>query len=302
MTDKWALLDAVTEGAALLGVSHRAVNVLRALLSFHPKRVLPLGLGEAIVFPSNATLGSRLGGMPESTLRRHLSALITAGLIVRRDSPNRKRYRRRSSAEAYGFDIGQLALSAARVNRAAAQARALAAEIADLRATLQDHCRRIGAGAADYLRLLRRKLSADALRALVTEAAARGSSTTEMSGSDSENERHIDSENKTYSSLPHDLIERLDGIQRALTGRVLCNEHDLHSVADTLAPMTGIRHATWTRSKTQWGPTVASAVGLCLVDRLAMLENADAYLQTMLRWSRDRVVSWLGLGDERIVS
>ena len=46
-------------------------------------------------FPSNNKLRSRAYGMSEPTLRRHLASLVKAGLLIRRDSPNGKRYARR---------------------------------------------------------------------------------------------------------------------------------------------------------------------------------------------------------------
>ena len=52
--------------------------------------------------------------MAEKTLRRHLAALVEAGLIIRRDSPNGKRYARREAtsdarvAEAFGFELTPL--------------------------------------------------------------------------------------------------------------------------------------------------------------------------------------------------
>ena len=54
--------------------------------------------------------------MSEPTLRRHLAALVEAGLIIRRDSPNGKRYARRVDeevAQAFGFDLAPLVARAA---------------------------------------------------------------------------------------------------------------------------------------------------------------------------------------------
>ncbi len=54
--------------------------------------------------------------MAEVTLRRHLAALVEAGLIVRRDSPNGKRYARRGPAgepaAVFGFDLSPLVVQA----------------------------------------------------------------------------------------------------------------------------------------------------------------------------------------------
>ena len=54
--------------------------------------------------------------MSASTLRRQLAALVDAGLIVRRDSPNGKRYARKGRGGeiklAFGFDLAPLVVRA----------------------------------------------------------------------------------------------------------------------------------------------------------------------------------------------
>jgi replication initiation protein RepC len=54
--------------------------------------------------------------MAPATLRRHLAALVDAGLIVRRDSPNGKRYARKDREGeveiAFGFDLSPLVVRA----------------------------------------------------------------------------------------------------------------------------------------------------------------------------------------------
>lgn len=134
--NKWHLFRTLTAIRERLGVSDRALAVLSALLSFHQETALTLpktshkdldGAGQAescdlIVFPSNRQLQGRAHGMAETTLRGHLAALVVAGLILRRDSANGKRYARRQEAkqearqggqderfsEAYGFDLTPL--------------------------------------------------------------------------------------------------------------------------------------------------------------------------------------------------
>lgn len=92
--DKWKLYRSVCEARPLLGVTDRSLAVLNALLSFYPKNELSSEAG-LVVFPSNTQLSLRAHGMAEQTLRRHLSALVEAGLIIRKDSPNGKRYARK---------------------------------------------------------------------------------------------------------------------------------------------------------------------------------------------------------------
>ena len=91
---KWKIFHTICTARERLGVPERALTVLDALLSFHPETALT-GEDDLIVFPSNHRLTLRAHGMPASTLRRHLAVLVDAGLIVRRDSPNGKRYARK---------------------------------------------------------------------------------------------------------------------------------------------------------------------------------------------------------------
>src|SRR5271169_2484644 len=107
---KWQVFRAICTAKARIGVSERALAVLDALLSFHPETTLSSeGL---VVFPSNQQLALRAHGMAPATLRRHLAALVDCGLVIRRDSPNGKRFARKGQGGAiemaYGFDLGPL--------------------------------------------------------------------------------------------------------------------------------------------------------------------------------------------------
>jgi replication initiation protein RepC len=107
---KWQVFRAICTAKARIGVSDRALAVLDALLSFHPETTLS-GDG-LIVFPSNQQLALRAHGMAPATLRRHLAALVDCGLIIRRDSPNGKRFARKGQGGAiemaFGFDLSPL--------------------------------------------------------------------------------------------------------------------------------------------------------------------------------------------------
>ncbi|MBX5301572.1 replication initiation protein RepC [Rhizobium sp. NLR12b] len=122
--DKWKLFRALCEAKPLLGITDRALAVLNALLSFYPKNELAQENG-LIVFPSNIQLSLRTHGMAEQTVRRHLAALVEAGLLLRKDSPNGKRYVRRDSAgevnEAFGFSLAPLLARAEEIEQLAAE-------------------------------------------------------------------------------------------------------------------------------------------------------------------------------------
>ncbi|WP_131197028.1 plasmid replication protein RepC [Lichenihabitans psoromatis] len=111
---KWSVFRTICTAKARIGVSERALAVLDALLTFHPETVLT---GEdLIVWPSNQQLALRAHGMAPATLRRHIAALVDAGLIVRRDSPNGKRYARKGRGGdvelAFGFDLSPIVVRA----------------------------------------------------------------------------------------------------------------------------------------------------------------------------------------------
>lgn len=133
--DKWKLLRGVSEARDTLGISDRTLVVLNALLTFYPETELAEANG-LVVFPSNAQLSLRAYGMAPATLRRHLSALVEAGLIFRKDSPNGKRFARKArfageervgqgadGREAFGFNISPLIARASEIEELAQQVR-----------------------------------------------------------------------------------------------------------------------------------------------------------------------------------
>ncbi|MHC2420027.1 replication initiation protein RepC [Sinorhizobium meliloti] len=111
--DKWKIFRDASEARELLGLQDRSLAVLDALLSFYPDNELRQD-AQLVVFPSNAQLTLRAHGIAGATLRRHLALLVEAGLIVRKDSANGKRYARKDRAgeieSAFGFDISPLLL------------------------------------------------------------------------------------------------------------------------------------------------------------------------------------------------
>ncbi len=179
------------------------------------------------VFPSNKAICERLNGMPCSTMRRHLARLVDAGLLMRRDSPNGKRYVRKHGEErvAFGFDLSPLYCRSEEVARAAEAVREAEERIRRLREVVSLMRRDLAAlaefgqeiqpslglwdklrdTAALIARALRRKLSLEdisayraELEALLDRArnAIDGHDTEEMNTSDARFERHHHSSNK----------------------------------------------------------------------------------------------------------
>lgn len=224
--NKYEALRELAAARVAFGLTDRDIGVLQALVSFQPGAILGGNSDELVVHPSNAAICERLNGMPCSTMRRHLGHLVAAGVILRRDSPNGKRYARRYGDEkvAFGFDLRPLAqrfeefCAAAETVRAAAEAHKRLRETVSLMRrdllglvtygletrpdlTLWDQLSDLCALAA---RDLRRKLSTEDMEQLQGRIlgglnAARDvfelGETKNMSINDAKNERHIQNSN-----------------------------------------------------------------------------------------------------------
>ncbi|MBD9524679.1 replication initiation protein RepC [Ensifer sp. ENS02] len=126
--DKWRVFRDVGDARTRLGLQDRPLAVLHALLSFFPAAELSNDKN-LVVFPSNAQLSARANGIKGTTLRKCLSALVEAGVIIRKDSPNGKRYARKGEEgdieDAYGFSLAPVLT---RASEFAALAQDVAAE------------------------------------------------------------------------------------------------------------------------------------------------------------------------------
>ncbi|MEP9380101.1 plasmid replication protein RepC [Aquabacter sp. CN5-332] len=119
---KWKVFQHIREAREAIGATDRALAILTALLSFHQETTMCAD-GDLVVFPSNAQLSDRANGMAPATLRRHIAVLVHCGLVIRRDSPNGKRFARKGPAgeieQAYGFDLAPIVARADEFKRLA---------------------------------------------------------------------------------------------------------------------------------------------------------------------------------------
>ena len=229
--NKWELLRELSKAQAAFGVTERDLTVLQGLLSFFPDDALG-GNAEMVVFPSNKSICERLNGMPCSTMRRHLARLVDADLLVRRDSPNGKRYVRKHGEErvAFGFDLAPLYRRSEEIARAAEAVREAENRVRRLREVVSLMRRDIaaltefgeetqpGQGLWDQLRdtaaltarALRRKLTLEdltqlrgKLEGLLDQArnVIDGPETEEMVTNDARFERHHHNSNKDSIDL-----------------------------------------------------------------------------------------------------
>jgi replication initiation protein RepC len=129
------LLAAFKEAAPRLGLSPRLVHAVDWLFRFTQPQDWEAG-GRPIVWPSASMQQAALDLSP-AQVKVINRALIEAGVITMKDSPNGKRYGTRDRAgritEAYGFDLSPLAVRHAEFVRLAEEARAERAEMGRLR-------------------------------------------------------------------------------------------------------------------------------------------------------------------------
>lgn len=324
--DKWQLFHALSLAQDAFGLGRRELAVLNALLTFHPSRELIDG-DELIVFPSNTSLAARLHGMPESTLRRHLARLTQSGVIVRHDSPNGKRYATRGRGgdihRAFGFSLRPLLVKADEIFAAAESAKeateALRLAREDCVLHLRDASKLLDlalaeghltadtplVGQLDTLRKALRRtydpalgLAAKALSDLLHHHLNQPqiiAPTAEMSGSDSQNERHFQS-SKPYTNdsdsaeKPHEpqeialplplVIKACPDILPYAMGEIR-DWHGLLRAADFAHGMMGITAQTWDEAKRLMGLEQAAITIAAMLQRATEIQKPGAYLRKL---------------------
>jgi replication initiation protein RepC len=147
--NKWVVFQDLCAAKLRLGLPDRSLTVLEALLTFHPETVLTGD--DLIVFPSNDRLALRAKGMAHTTMRRYLALLVDAGIIIRRDSPNGKRFARKTAggsiSQAFGFDLTPIVARAA-------EFKTLAEEVQADRCALQYARERITLARRDIVKII----------------------------------------------------------------------------------------------------------------------------------------------------
>ena len=216
---RWTALNAAQAAMGALGLRDRDIAVLRGLLTFiQPDRWLE----KLMVHASNTTLQARCDGIDERTLRRRLTRLCDVGLIVRHQSPNRKRYVVRDEfghqVLSYGFDLSPLRENLGRLQSIAEEQRTNALRIKMLKAVLRDRLFKLlvsgfrqetdATNVLQLQKLLRQKVSISTLEVAIQTVDNMASDTLvcpvdqsktpKLSDSDSQIDRDIQRSNKEY--------------------------------------------------------------------------------------------------------
>ena len=328
--ERHIVVATLRNAAPRLGLSASVISTLDAMLScLAPKR------NHHTVFASNATLTFRRNGISDRTIRRHAAALQEIGLLVRRDSPNRKRFTKHNShagqALRFGFDLSplfdrlhEIALMAAEVMKEREQIDYLRAKIrAAANASLIDNPN--DEMALNVFRILRRKLSLkdceEILSALpVKEVEAESPNdepsnlTTTMTASNGQNVRHhhksnkehIDKENvlqkKQAAPIPSDtpitIPELLSACPEAaeFSLRKIETEHDVVAHARTLAPMIGISPQSYEAAHERLGALGAAATVWAIMQFHDKIKAVGAYFRSITTGSKSE-----GFSPEKLI-
>jgi replication initiation protein RepC len=328
--ERHIVIATLRNAAPCLGLSASVISTLDAMLScLAPKR------NHHTVFASNSTLTFRRNGISDRTIRRHAATLQEIGLLVRRDSPNRKRFTKHNSHEGkalrFGFDLSplfarlhEIAAMAAEVMREREQIDYLRTKIraaanASLTANPNDNT------ALNIFRILRRKLSLQDCEQIlsdlpVTEVKAEATDdqtpnlTTTMAASDGQFVRHHHKSNKEYidkeqgalkketplavSDAPITIPELLSACPDAaeFSLRTIETIHDVVAHARTLAPMIGITSQNYEAAHERLGALRAAATVWAIMQFHDKIKAVGAYFRSITTGSKSE-----GFSPEKLI-
>ena len=300
--DIWAIFRALRDTRALFGLRPGHIHTLQAMLSF-----LKPGHGNT-VFASNASICQRVGGIDERTLRRHVSRLVELGFVMRNDSPNQKRYRVRSARGAcisYGLSLSPLFARATELIMLAQEAENDRRDRMFLRKQILTRLAHLDEVDPDNRfcltarKTLRRKLTSQMYRALLTEAEAEcalyptcmtTSETTQLSANDGQTVRHHsmseegnkDIEDPTPKTSPNlQTLTALCDQATSFATSPLKSWNEVENHARTLAPMMGIDPGSFEKAKNAVGAIKASSAIFIMLQLGSQIRDFAAYFHSI---------------------
>lgn len=328
--ERHIVIETLRNAAPRLGLTAPVISTLDAMLScLAPKR------NHHTVFASNATLTFRRNGISERTIRRHAATLQELGLLVRRDSPNRKRYTKHNTNQGkalrFGFDLTPLFTHLHEIAAMAAEVLREKEEISYIRSKIRAaanqslQCEPNNITAKDTLRILRRKLSLQDCQHLlerqlitIVQAETEGdlpvNSTTTMTASNGQNVRHYHKSNKEYIDKEEVSIKKEPPIvieDEPLTVQELlsaCPEatqfalkeiktpHDVIAHARTLAPMIGINAQTYNAAQERLGSLRTAATVWAIMQFHEKIKAVGAYFRSITTGSKST-----GFSPEKLI-
>jgi replication initiation protein RepC len=317
--DRFTLMRTLSLAASRLGLGPSVVATVDALLS-----CLPPKRNHDVVFASNATLVLRRNGISDRTLRRHLAELVNAGLMIRVDSPNGKRYSKRDpsmgTAMRFGLNLSPLFAAYDKLAELAAQHAADIERIDYLRTKIRSIIHQLETSgcsdlAADARRILRRQLSVHQLETWLLDLEALFPSlkdnsvetplaAEEMSGSNGQNVRHqqnsekenTDKEIEPINTTPQPASQAvsLEQLTQAcpeatsfMTGQ-LSSPLDVIAHARRLAPMIGIDRFCYEAAEQRLGSLGAALTIWGLMERQGRIARFGAYFRAVTSGKRSQ--------------
>ncbi len=300
--DIWAVFRALRDARCIFGLKPGHIQTLQALLSF-----LRPGQGDT-VFASNLEICRRVGGIDERTLRRHIDRFVDLDMIVRHDSPNRKRYRvssRDGEVLSFGFSLSPLLQRAGEFLSAAAEQEEIRREQIFLRKQILVGLAHIegaepGSPFAESARkAMRRKLTVVEYRSLLDQVtyqlgqmstvvdvvistklpANDGQIVRHYSKSDKEKNESEEDENNLLPSVPTLTAACREAM--AFSPTPLRTWDDVERHAQSLAPMMGIQLGTFHEASKRVGSMKAAIAVFILLQLGERIRNYAAYFHSI---------------------
>ena len=318
--ERHILVATLRNAAPKLSLSASVLSTLDAMLScLAPKR------NHHTVFASNATLTFRCNGISDRTIRRHAATLQELGLLVRHDSPNRKRFTKHNThagkALRFGFDLSPLFDRLHEIAALAAEALKEKEQLDYLRAKIRAAANESlckdpeDERATNILRILRRKLSLQDCEQILTNLNIKrikaeandeetSNSTTTMTGNDGQFVRHHHKSNKEN-------IDKKEKAQMVEQGRQDINTEitvpellsacpeaaqyslnrietvsDVIAHARTLAPMIGITSQSYEAAHDKLGPFRTAITVWAIIQCHDKIKTVGAYFRSITTGSK----------------
>ena len=309
------IIETLRTAAPLIGLGAPVLATLDAMLS-----CLPPKRNHHTVFASNATLTFRRNGISDRTLRRHAARLQEAGLLIRHDSPNGKRFSRHNAQDGktlrFGFDLSPLFARLQEIAALAAEALQRQDEIAYLRCKIRAAASSMldidpeHPQALEARRALRRNLTVVECQSLLSalddsnvQAEDDGDmtlgDTLRMTANDGQNVRHHhkskkeniekEAETEPQALQPSEAAPNLS-IPELVTAcpeaaqfslRPITTASDVIAHARTLAPMMGIDNGTYQAAETKLGALGSALTIWALMQLHDRVRSMGAYFRTI---------------------
>ncbi|WP_320178902.1 plasmid replication protein RepC [Roseovarius pacificus] len=307
-TDIWTVFRALRDTRSRFGLRPGHVQTLQAMLSF-----LKPGHGDT-VFASNDAICRRIGGIDERTLRRHIDRFVELGFMKRHDSPNRKRYRVKSSegqSISYGLSLAPLLARASELLAAAQEMENARRDRVFLRKQILTRLALLDEADPDneltnqVRRVLRRKLSITEYRALLGKLEAHceqmstavdAPDTMKLPANDGQTVRHHSKSEKELKDLKSANNDETPALQTLTTvcdqatsfaTNSLRNWFDVERHARTLAPMMGIHESTFEKAARRIGSQKASCAIFIILQMSSRIRDFGAYFHSITLGCRE---------------